>query len=61
MRNKVRIWRLTLAPMVRQDDRCCSSDDVEVQWILDKEKMARMVELAALSSSNTTSHHVHGV
>jgi hypothetical protein len=23
--------------------------------------MARMVELAALSSSNTTSHHVHGV
>jgi hypothetical protein len=61
MRNKVHIRRLTLALAVRQDDRCCSSDDVEVQWILDKEKMAIMVELAALSSNSTTSHHVHGM
>jgi hypothetical protein len=60
MRNKVHIRRLTLALAVRQDDRRCSSDDVEFQWILNKEKMAIMVELAALSSSSTTSHHVHG-
>jgi hypothetical protein len=61
MRNKVRIRRLTHAPAVRQEDRCCSSNDTVVQWILDKEKISRMVEMAVLSSSSTTSHHVHGV
>jgi hypothetical protein len=61
MRNKVCIQRLILAPTVRQDDWHCSSDDAKVQWIIDKEKISRMVELAALSSSRTTSHHVHGV
>jgi hypothetical protein len=60
MRNKVRIQRLTLAPVVRQEDRRCSSDDAEVQWILNK-KISRMVEMVPLSSSSTTSHHMHGV
>jgi hypothetical protein len=63
MKNKLRIRRLTLAIASEPEDVHAEwpSGVSEVDRILDKERMARMMELAASTSNNSSGHHIHGV
>jgi hypothetical protein len=60
MKNMVRICRLTLAPIPALGNDVQITKDAEAEWILDKEKMARGMEIA-MPTTSTSSHRILGV